>query len=535
MGWICLPQQSAGRALCLLLAALAVACFTDLRRLGAEGKLLLSGSPPEPASIIHPFAEGICPIQPPGECPGDPPTPVVALRVRVPAQVPPGQEVQYRICVENCSRAAAHHVLVRNPLPANARFVKADPEPASKEPELVWRFGTLEAGVCKEIRLVLAPTGPGDLENCARVQFEHGQCVRTRFSQGQLQLRKGGPNQAVLFDALTFQLTVTNTGTSEVTGVVLTDALPEGLEHASGQKVLKWDIGTLRPGQARSVEYQLIAKKADRLCNQAVATASGGLREEARHCVTVTEAKLQLLMTGPEKRFLNRPATYQITVSNPGTAAATNVVITNVLPPKTTLVNASQGARRIDNQVQWPIGMLSPGARRTVQLSLRGQEVGEVRNQAAATGTRGLAARAEAVTVFEGATGLTVDVDDRDDPVEVGKLTSYSIIVTNQGNVEATKVQIVATVPEQMAVTDAKGPSNAGKDGAKIVFEPITLAAGKTATYEVFVKPQRPGDVRFRVELSADQLPAGPVRREESTTIYSDVPGQTAPPPEAKP
>jgi uncharacterized repeat protein (TIGR01451 family) len=428
---------------------------------------------------------------------------------------------------------AAHHVIVRNPLPANARFVKAEPEPTVREPELVWRFGTLGPCACKEITLVLAPTGSGDITNCARVQFEHGQCVRTRLSRGQLELRKTGPAQAVLYDALTFRLVVANTGTSEVANVVLTDTLPDGLEHASGKNVLSWDLGTLAPGQSRRVEYQAIAKKADRLCNQAVVTAAGGLREETSHCVTVTEPKLQLIMTGPEKRYLNRPATYQITVINPGSGPATNVAISNVLPSGTMLVSASAGARTVGNQVQWLIGTLLPGARQTVQLSLRAQAPGEVRNQASATAARGLSAQAEAVTIFEGATGLTVDVDDRDDPVEVGKDTSYLITVINQGNVPATKVQVVAAVPEQMAIADVKGPGNVTKDGNKITFEPVTVAPGATATFEVFVKPLKPGDVRFRVEVSADQLPAGPVRREESTTIYTDLPPQqTAPPPE---
>src|SRR5262245_36017978 len=65
-------------------------------------------------------------------CPPDPPTPVVALRVRVPAVAGLGQELEYHICVENSSAAAAHHVLVRNPLPANTRFVRATPEPSTR-------------------------------------------------------------------------------------------------------------------------------------------------------------------------------------------------------------------------------------------------------------------------------------------------------------------------------------------------------------------------------------------------------------------
>src|SRR5262245_35586752 len=53
----------------------------------------------------------------------DPPAPQVTIRVRVPARVTIGQEIEYRISVENTSRAPAHHVVVRNPLPVGARFV----------------------------------------------------------------------------------------------------------------------------------------------------------------------------------------------------------------------------------------------------------------------------------------------------------------------------------------------------------------------------------------------------------------------------
>lgn len=506
---------SAARALTLLLCVLAGALPLDLRRVGAE---------PQPGVLeIPPRAPAAA------DCPVDPPIPVVALRVRVPAVAAPGQELEYRICVENCSRAAAHHVVVRNPIPPTARLVRVSPEPAARDPELLWRFGTLPAGACKEIVLVLAPTGAGDVQNCARVQFEHGQCVTTRIARPQLTLAKTGPAQAILFDALAYRLLVTNAGSSEAAGVVLTDTLPAGLEHASGKNVLTWDLGTLAPGQSRVVDYQVIAKRAERLCNQAAVTAAGGLRREASHCVVVAEPRLELVKTGPRERFLNRPATYQISVANRGTIPLTNVVITDVLPAQTALASASNGGRLVGDRVQWPIGVLPPGARRTVQLSLRALAAGEVRNRAVVTADRGLTAQAEAVTRFEGATGLTVDIDDRDDPVEVGKDTSYVITVINQGPIPATKVRMAALVPEQMAVTEAKGPSNAARDGGRVTFEPVTIPPGGTATYEVFVKPLKPGDVRFRVDLSADQLPAGPVRREESTTIYSDLPPRPGP------
>src|ERR1700731_663836 len=62
--------------------------------------------------------------------PKEPPPPVVKIKVRVPACGGPGQPIEYRICVENCSTSEAHHVIVKDALPANAKFVKSDPEPS---------------------------------------------------------------------------------------------------------------------------------------------------------------------------------------------------------------------------------------------------------------------------------------------------------------------------------------------------------------------------------------------------------------------
>src|SRR5262249_37362934 len=112
-------------------------------------------------------------------CPVDPPTPVVSLRVRVPASSAANPEIGYRILAENRSQADAHHVSVRAALPVNARLVRATPESTSAAPDLSWSLGTLAAGATREMVVVLTPTAPGDVSVCARVQFEHGQCVTT--------------------------------------------------------------------------------------------------------------------------------------------------------------------------------------------------------------------------------------------------------------------------------------------------------------------------------------------------------------------
>ena len=109
-----------------------------------------------------------------------PPPPVVKIKVRVAACSEPGRTIEYRICVENCSSAEAHHVVVKDALPANVKFVKSEPAPSKQEPELQWSLGTVGGGAVREIVLVVQPTNREDVKNCARVQFEHGQCVVTR-------------------------------------------------------------------------------------------------------------------------------------------------------------------------------------------------------------------------------------------------------------------------------------------------------------------------------------------------------------------
>jgi uncharacterized repeat protein (TIGR01451 family) len=531
-------QRSAGPALLALCGCLTAALAGDQCLLGALPVPARTAQGTAPSSPEPPLVEApAAPPPAPGPgmaagCPGpaDPPVPVVALRVRVPAQVHPGQELEYHLFVENRSAAAAHHVLVRNPLPANARFVRAVPPPGRTEPELLWELGTLEPCARREIVLVLASTGPGEVRDCARVQFEHGECVRTRVTGAAppvppapagLVLTKQGPAEAHLYDALTYRLTVSNRGTSPAAGVRVTDTLPEGLEPAGSKTPLTWDLGTLEPGQQRSVEYQALAKKAGRWTNRAVVTTAAGDRREASATVLVGSAGLELTKTGPARRFVNRPATYQLTVRNPGSRPATNVVLTDVLPERVTFVSASDGGRLTDRQVQWSAGTLAPGARRTVQVVLRATAAGEVVNRATARADRDLKAEAQAATVFEAAAGLTADVEDQDDPVAVGAETKYTITVLNQGAAPATGVVVRAMVPEEMEVRGADGPAAYRQEGRQVVFGPIALPAHDEKVYEVRVQAVRPGDVRFRVELTADQLTAGPVRREESTTIFN--------------
>lgn len=369
--------------------------------------------------------------------PVDPPVPVVAIRVRVAAQSAPKQEIEYRMSVHNTSSAPAHHVLVRNPLPANARFVRATPEPTRVDPEVQWQLGTLQPGACREITLVLLPTTDQDVRNCARVQFEHGQCVTTRI---------GGPAPSI-------------------------PPSPPPLGAA----------------------------------------------------------KLTVTLTGPAQQYVNLPAKYQLTVRNEGTGPASSVVLSNVLPPHTKLVAASAGAQMHMQQVAWQLGTLEAGGTRIVQFVLRADTSGDLLNRAVVLWDRDQRAQTDLRTRFIGTSALHLDVRDTKDPIAVGEGTSYVITVDNQGSVPVTNVRVRVLVPAEMKLLRATGAAKPpdAKDlppptklGQELTFEVIKeLPARQQARFEVFVEGVRAGDVRFNVELTADQLKSGPVTQQESTTV----------------
>jgi uncharacterized repeat protein (TIGR01451 family) len=216
-----------------------------------------------PNAAPSPFPRPTTPAARPSN---DPPPPVVSIHVRAPATVALGKDVEYKLIVENTSTASAHHVLVTNAVPKNATFVSADPEPEDKAaPMLRWQLGSLAAGARKEIKLILRPSGDGDVNNIARVQFEHGEQVMTKLQRPQLKVQRFGPSHTHESDAMTYRIVIENTGVVEVKNIVLTDQLDEGLDHegnvAGSQRQRVWPaIESLPPGKKQEISYTVFAK-----------------------------------------------------------------------------------------------------------------------------------------------------------------------------------------------------------------------------------------------------------------------------------
>ena len=121
---------------------------------------------------------------------------------------------------------------------------------------------------------------------------------------------------------------------------------------------------------------------------------------------------------------------------------------------------------------------------------------------------------------MKGIPAILLEAVDVRDPVEVGANETYVITVTNQGSAMDTNIKIVCTLGAQQEYVSSTGPTTASVDGKTVTFALLASLAPKAkTTYKVVAKGIKAGDVRFKVQLTSDQLKV-PVQETESTNIY---------------
>ncbi len=444
-------------------------------------------------------------------------TDLVKLTKSAPAKVAVGET--FAVSYTVTARQDLANVVVTDQIPAGAVVDRSEPQGAVQGNQVSWTVDTMSAGDSLLMQLYLTPQQVGSLEGCATVTAEPRACVSVLVGQPELAIVKNGPAQAMLGSTVAYTIQVSNTGSSTATDVVVTDTVPEGMSHASGNRELVHNVGTLEPGQSRNVSVELRADQRGEFCNKASATAGNASAVDASACTLVVDQQLEVVKSGPERQFLGKNAEYSIVISNPGDLDLTNVVVVDTAPDGTQIVSAD-GARIEGNTATWTIATLAAGAKETRTVVLTSRTVGERCNNVNVATSEGLRGKSSACTLWQGYPALLIEVVDTVDPLQPGDFTTYVITVTNQGTAADENVKIKVSFPAETTPVEATGDTQmtiAGKVVDTAAY-PI-LEPKQVIEWRVRAEAVQAGDSRMKVELTSGLL-TQPVTEEESTQVY---------------
>ncbi len=233
-----------------------------------------------------------------------------------------------------------------------------------------------------------------------------------------------------------------NPGTGDATGVMLLENVPDNVKHAAGP-ALEFEIGTLKAGETRELELVLTAEKPGPVINALTARADGNLQVQQQVEFEVIAPGLQLSVEGPDKRYLERPATYQVIIENPGTAPAHDIELVTKLPKGMQFVKANNMGEydAATHSVYWSLAQLPEGEKGSVELVAMPIEPGKQTFDVEGKAQQGLTDEVKQDVMVEGLAAIMFEVRDAEDPIEVGGETNYEIRVFNQGSKAASNVQ----------------------------------------------------------------------------------------------
>ncbi len=450
-------------------------------------------------------------------------TPKVTLKWVARGELSVGQETICQLVVKNEGEGTARDVRIDAHFPRDVRLIKADPSPSEARDHLAWDLPALAAGEEKTISITMMPSARGDIATSATVRFSGAAVAKLHVEEPKLAISIKGSPIAMVGESTSQVVTVSNPGTGVARDIVIRATIPAGLEYGKGKQVTL-PIGSLSAGESREVKLAMTAVGNGEQVVLVEASAAGNISQSSKSVIQITAPKLDVAISGPGLRYLNRAAKYQVTVSNKCPAATNNVQMSHVVPQGFEFVKADGGGTYDDSTrtVNWFIGHLEAGRSVTASVELMASALGTHQHKVKVSGDSGVTAESKTETKVDGASALVMEVSDLDDPVEVNTQTAYEIRVKNDGSKAATNLAITCELPPGTELINADGPTRHSIVKGKIVFASVAdLAPQKSITFRVMLKGKAPGQHRFRAQLTSTSSPE-PVVVEELTRFYAD-------------
>ena len=387
-------------------------------------------------------------------------------------------EITYTVTVTNNGVVDAKQVVVRDVLGEGLKFVKATGEYTFDEDSrtVTW-IVDLAKGESQTFYVTAVAEAYGVLSNNVFVGDKIASAVVTvpEIIPGK-SVDVENPNFG---DTVTYTVTVTNNGVVDAKQVVVRDILDKGLKYVSSSHNGVYDEA------AHTVTWvvDIAAGSYLDLTVTAVADEYGVLTND----VTVGDKTASVDVTVPEiiptkdvdNTALNfgDKVEYTITLSNNGVVDAKQVVVVDTLDEGLTFVSASDNGvwNPFKRTVTWTVD-LAKGESKVFTVIATVSAYGNIPN----TVSVGDKSSSVNIAVPEIIPGKTVDVENPN----FGDTVTYTVVVTNNGVVDAKQVVVRDILDKGLKFVKATGEYTFDEDSRTVTWI-VDLAKGESQTFYV--------------------------------------------------
>ena len=480
----------------------------------------------------------------------------LTLSLDTPEQVAVDQPFSLRASIANTgTRPARNVVITEDLLPASMRILASQPAPDATSTARQWKLGEIPAGESRNLSFDAIIDTEGDLQYQLKAEsrYHTGQVTKTiRAVHFPLDVLILGPAEVNVQEAIPVRLRLTNSSTSELTGIQLSEQLPAGLHHVDpgledepAATTLDFLISSIQPGETVEKQLTLRASVAGELCHVLTVQLPDGLRSQTRSCLHASEKPLppdlQLQLLGPDRVTSGNPASYQVRVSHQGNEVIEGITLQFELPESLVLQQASEGhQRQQENTVSLEITRLAPGEQAVLEIRVIAPREAALAPLAASLLVDSrlvdsrliqvLALSAQPLSSEPGnpdRMGLTVSIADLNDPVAIGQKITYLINIRNDRDVSDKHIRIRIQVPEGLELVKFTQPhqGEARIDAAKRTIQATEikelLPREQLKPIRVEVVARRSGQFLLQVRVESARSD-NPQQVEAETTVTGE-------------